>query len=94
MEINKDLPVYSARSFTWWGKLGVTEMSDLSRFPDYLGNQVYTSGDTGARGFKVKGKHSTQLFILVGRDHNREGEITQLRYETIGQEFKITIFND
>lgn len=73
MAYPKQLPLTTvdAAEFTWTKKVGVADQTDL---PEHLVSRVWA--DSIDRGFMVKGKRGTRLFIHARDVRDAEGDLT------------------
>lgn len=71
---NPRLPVHDSRIFTWSGKTGCIEASDLPRAAAFVGRVYDDAVDVG---FHVKSHRTgrTMLFVEVEPAKNSEGEV-------------------
>lgn len=76
------VPKRDSTLFTWEGKLGVCEASDLGR--QEIGGRVYD--DACDYGFDLTSKRTgvTLLMTEAGVDKDREGDITGWRFKSAG----------
>mgnify|MGYP003342273020 CR=1 FL=1 len=85
LHYQRRLPKLSGNLFTWKGKSGRTELSDIqARYP---------SADLN-RGFYIQGRKGLELFLFEHSVHGPDGEIGGWEFFSPGVGVKVTIYND
>ena len=91
-KVLSSVPSYPFTRFSWKGKHGSAEASDLG-LPAGAepGSRVYA--DSADVGFVVRGESSDKLFLHVATELDREREAKQWGFES-SDGFTVTVYND
>lgn len=95
-KINPRLPVHDGQLFSWSGKTGYIEASELARVgcsADRIAGRVY--GDASDCGFLVRSHRTgrTMLFVETSSVRDGDGDVVAFRY-TGEDGIAIEVFND